>query len=196
MTRSALPYDQSLLASLALPSRKALLALTVGTVGAISGAVIGAPQSALAGCVLALALAWAAIVDLDRFILPDVLTLGLVVVGLTIALGDGLQAALPYLLGAMAGYIALAALAGFYKHVRKRSGLGLGDAKLLAAAGAWLGWSALPFVVLLASLSGLACLGVWAIFKRSRAPIGAIAFGPYLAGAIWVVWLVRSSGRF
>ena len=59
-------------------------------------------------------------------------------------------------LGALAGFASLAVIASVYRRVRGREGLGLGDAKLLAAAGAWLGWQALPSVVLIAAASGLA----------------------------------------
>ncbi len=194
MTRKALPAYRPF-ATLALPSNKASLALGIGFIAALAGAAIGAPGLALTGSLLAFALSWGAMVDLDRFILPDVLTLGLVVAGVVIAVSDGLLAAQPYLIGAAAGYFSLAAVAGIYRRLRGRNGLGMGDAKLLAAAGAWLGWMALPFVLLIASLACLVLLGCQAILRRQPIQSSAIPFGPYLAGAIWIVWLAQLGGR-
>jgi len=194
MTREALPVYRPF-ATLALSSRKAGLALGIGLIAALAGAAIGPPNMALTGSLLAFSLAWAAMVDLDRFILPDVLTLGLVVAGLVIALRDGLLGAQPYLIGAAAGYLSLAAVAGIYRRLRGRNGLGMGDAKLLAAAGAWLGWTALPFVLLIASLVCLVLIGGQAILRRQPILSGAIPFGPHLAGAIWIVWLARLNGH-
>jgi leader peptidase (prepilin peptidase)/N-methyltransferase len=73
--------------------------------------------------------------------------------------------------------------------LRGREGLGQGDAKLLAAGGAWLGWEALPWVVLLAAMLGLAL----ALFRRARGVAltreTALPFGPPLALAIWIIRL-------
>ncbi len=73
--------------------------------------------------------------------------------------------------------------------MRGREGLGRGDAKLLAAGGAWLGWEALPWVVLLAAVLGLAL----ALLQRARGMAltreTALPFGPSLALAIWIVRL-------
>jgi leader peptidase (prepilin peptidase)/N-methyltransferase len=76
-----------------------------------------------------------------------------------------------------------------YRRLRGRDGLGRGDAKLLAAGGAWLGWSALPWVVLLAALLGL----LLALLQRLRGERltaeTAVPFGPALALAIWLIWI-------
>lgn len=187
------------LASLALPARKALIAMTVGVATALIGAWL-TPDARLASVVLAFALAWAAAIDIDRFILPDLLTLGLVVLGLCLALASGIDAARPYILGTVLGYGSLASLAWIYRRVRGRNGLGMGDAKLLAAAGAWLGWAALPFVILIASLTCLISIGVSAVIQKRTAPKQSmlatyIPFGPYLACAIFVVWLAQKNGH-
>lgn len=154
-----------------------------------------APEHAAAGCILAFGLAWAAVIDSDRLILPDLLTLGLVVTGLMFALTGGVVAAQPYIFGAIAGYVTLAGVAWLYRRLRKRNGLGLGDAKLLAAGGAWLGWAALPFIVLIASVVCLASLIALAIARHQKVTSGPVPFGPYLAAGIWIVWLVQLSGR-
>lgn len=79
------------------------------------------------------------------------------------------------------GYAALAALEEWYFRRKGREGLGLGDAKLFAVAGAWTGWMALPFILLAASCSGL--LAAFATRASSR-----IAFGPHLALGFILVW--------
>ena len=94
------------------------------------------------------------------------------------------------LLGAAVGYLALLAVAWAYRRLRSRDGLGLGDAKLLAAAGAWLGPAPLPWVILLAAPMGL----VLALARR--APLrgdSAVPFGPPLALACWLLFLWRAS---
>lgn len=178
-------------ASLVLSPERASLALYLGLIGTLACLAVGYPDDVVPGAVLSFGLAWASMVDIDRFILPDILTLGLVAVGLGAALSEGLEAAQSRVIGAAAGYGALALVAGVYQRLRGRSGLGMGDAKLLAAAGAWLGWTALPAVLLMASVSCLAFVGAQAVVRRTRMPSDAIPFGPYLAVAMWVLFLLR-----
>jgi leader peptidase (prepilin peptidase)/N-methyltransferase len=177
-------------ASLVLPPARASAALYLGIIGALACLAVGPPAEVLPGVILSFGLAWAAMVDIDRFILPDVLTLGLIVIGLGASLDDGLLATQARAIGAAAGYGALALLAAVYQRLRGRSGLGMGDAKLLAVAGAWLGWMALPTVLLMASLSCLALVGAQAVIRGGRMPSGAIPFGPYLAGSMWILFLL------
>lgn len=183
-----------LFASLALPAPKARLAIIVGASGALIGAAV-APGAALTATLLSCVLAWAATVDFERLILPDVLTLGLVVVGLCLALTNGIEPARPYIIGSIVGYAGLAGIAWLYRLVRKRPGLGLGDAKLFAAAGAWLGWQALPFAILIASSACLALVGTTAFVRQQPVTRAHVAFGPYLALAIWVIWIAQLSGH-
>ena len=133
-----------------------------------------------------LALGW---IDWRTLLLPDVLTLPLVAAGLAAAAIDSPATLLSGAIGALAGYAALVALNSAYRRLRGRDGLGRGDAKLLAAGGAWLGWQALPWVVLLAALLGL----LLAALQRVRGvPLTAettLPFGPPLALAIWIVWI-------
>lgn len=193
-TRSTLS-KQFAPASLTLTPGKSALALLIGAACAFTAGFLAPPDLIAPGCILAFGLAWATMIDADRFILPDVLTLGLVVAGLLVALTRGISAAQPYILGAIAGYLALASIAWLYRRLRRRNGLGLGDAKLLAAGGAWVGWTGLPFIVLFASAICLASLLAIAIWKRRRISSGPVAFGPFLAAGIWIVWLVQATGQ-
>ncbi|MBN9509894.1 MAG: prepilin peptidase [Alphaproteobacteria bacterium] len=145
-----------------------------------------------AGCALGwtlLVLAW---IDWQHMILPDVLTLPLMLAGVALALlwpEAALPSAPEAVLGVVLGYLAFRLVALLYRRLRGREGLGAGDAKLLAAAGAWLGAQALPGVVLLAALSALAlALLAGARGARLSATL-AIPFGPPLAVAIWLAWL-------
>ncbi|HJU16493.1 MAG TPA: prepilin peptidase, partial [Stellaceae bacterium] len=99
-----------------------------------------------------LVLAW---VDARCWLLPDALTLPLVLAGLIAAAGLAPDALLDRALGAALGYAILAGIAFFYRKARGRDGLGGGDAKLLAASGAWVGAGGLPSVIFLAAAAAL-----------------------------------------
>ena len=137
-------------------------------------------------CILGWALLAMAWIDSEHFRLPDILTLPLMAFGIVF------QSAVPpgrlseSLIGALAGYAGFRVIAIVYRTMRGRDGLGAGDAKLLAAAGAWVGWSGLPEVVLLAAL--LAILAVVAMRARDSNLDGAeaIPFGPFLAASLWL----------
>ena len=133
-----------------------------------------------------LALGW---IDIRRWLLPDVLTLPLVVTGLAVAVAFDPEQLTERALGAALGYLGLRAVALAYRALRGREGLGHGDAKLLAASGAWVGAMALPQVVLGAAVSALiAAAGLrFAGVKLSAG--SALPFGPFLALATWLVWL-------
>jgi leader peptidase (prepilin peptidase)/N-methyltransferase len=181
--------------SLRLANQKAAAALFVAFVATLSAAAVGQIELLPASTLLALGLSWAAMIDLDRFILPDALTLTLTACGLGLALANGPAGALPFVIGAAAGYASLATLAFVYRRLRGRSGLGLGDAKLLAVSGAWLGWTWLPMTVLLASLSCLAFVIVSAGLQRRAVSSGPVPFGPHIAGATWLLWLIELGVR-
>ena len=139
-------------------------ALAVATIAI----TIDGPEQAWLDCLLGwwlLALGW---IDLRVWLLPDALTLPLL---------------------AAIGYLALRAIGWIYERLRGREGLGQGDAKLFAAAGAWLGTAALSQVVLLAAAAALlAAAAVGLSGTRIRAHT-ALPFGPFLALAIWPLWL-------
>ena len=141
---------------------------------------------------LAVALAWAALIDLDRLRLPDVITLPLIVFGIAWAFESGRPAPEASLIGAMSGYGVFAGLAWAYRRFRGYEGLGLGDAKLFAAAGAWLGWVALPLVALIASGAGLAAALIYQVGRKKAVRNEAVAFGPFIAAGFWAVWLLSN----
>jgi leader peptidase (prepilin peptidase)/N-methyltransferase len=85
-------------------------------------------------------------------------------------------------IGAAAGYLSLWAVYWAYRIATGKEGIGYGDFKLLAALGAWLGWTMLPLVVLLSSLLG-AVVGITLIVLRRHQRGVPIPFGPFLAVA-------------
>ena len=120
-------------------------------------------------------------IDTDTQLLPDQITQPLLWLGLLMNLG-GVFTDLPSaLIGAAAGYLSLWSIFWLFKLITGKEGMGYGDFKLLAAIGAWLGWSMLPVVILLSSLVG-ATVGVSLIVFARHARSQAIPFGPYLAG--------------
>lgn len=142
---------------------------------------------------VSLALGWSllalAAIDLRHYLLPDLLTLPLMPAGLAVAWALD-PALLPaHALGALVGFGAFAVIGHLYRRLRGRHGLGLGDAKLLAAAGAWLGWAALPSVVVIGAALALAFALAQALGGAKLALTGKLAFGPHLALAFWLVWL-------
>lgn len=159
------------------------LAVALGAAALVSGWLL------LASLYLGWSLLALAVIDARHRILPDPINLPLIPAGLLathVLMPDRLDA---HLIGALVGFIALAAIAYIYRRLRDREGLGLGDAKLYAAAGAWLGVEALPGVMLVAALSALTvALARTAVGVRLNAG-SEIAFGPYLAMAFWMSWL-------
>jgi leader peptidase (prepilin peptidase)/N-methyltransferase len=174
----------------AVPRFYPLVELAGGLVGSVAFGLAGQGytlQAALLGWwLLALAL-----IDLRSWRLPDALTLPLLALGLLAAAlgllpGPGLWLAL---LGASLGYVFLAGVAWAYRRLRGRDGLGLGDAKLLAAAGAWLGPAELPLLVLAAALLGLALALLRSDALRAETPV---PFGPPLALTFWALFLMQA----
>lgn len=130
-----------------------------------------------------------AAIDFRKLILPDVLTLPLIPVGLGtvyfLAPGEIINS----LIGALAGFALMFAIRLLYQTVRGREGLGFGDVKLMAAAGAWVGWIGLSGVLLWAVMFALLFAGVKILTKSTATSKTQIPFGTFLCLGIWLVWL-------
>jgi len=126
-------------------------------------------------------------IDLETFLLPNVLTYQGIFIGLLFSywLGD-LQASL---IGAVLGYGVFWLVAKLFFMLTGREGMGAGDFKLLAMLGAFMGWQALPFIILASSIVGTV-VGIIFLLLSRRGMHAEIPFGPYLAmaGMIWFVW--------
>lgn len=165
--------------------------IEIAALGVAVWATVALPGPLLiwAGCLLGWSLLAAAVVDSRHLVLPDILVLPLIPAGILLHawLDPGLWTG--HLLGAVAGFTLFAAVGLLYRVLRGREGLGLGDAKLLAAAGAWVGWAGLPGVVLLGAVFGLAAALAMRMAGREVGRATELPFGPPLALAFWLVWL-------
>lgn len=139
-----------------------------------------------AGCILVLSwcLICLAMIDYDHQILPDNITLPLLWLGLIANSFNTLVDFRDAFWGAIAGYLLLWLVYWVFKLVTGKEGMGYGDFKLLAVLGAWMGWQALPTIIILSSLSGAIVGGTLILFGRDRHQ--PIPFGPYLAIAGWI----------
>lgn len=126
-----------------------------------------------------------AMLDWRHFWLPDALTLPLAFLGLTLGMWATDVVLIDRIIGAAVGYGALLAIALAYRALRGRDGLGLGDAKLLGALGAWFGWQALPFILLIAAVTGLL---VMVVTGRARDRTARVPLGTFLALAALPGW--------
>jgi leader peptidase (prepilin peptidase) / N-methyltransferase len=121
----------------------------------------------------------ASFIDLKHFILPDVFTLGGLVLGLIGAALNPERAFLDGFLGFLLGGGFLYLTAYVHFAIRKVEGMGGGDIKLVAWIGAVLGWQCLPFVFLIASVTGVGAAVIRSLLKRGHLQ-EPIPFGPFL----------------
>jgi len=137
----------------------------------------------------AVLLTWALIalsfIDFDTQLLPDDITLPLLWLGLLFNLQGGFTTLSHAVVGAVAGYGLLWAVYHAFRLLTGKEGMGYGDFKLLAALGAWLGWQALPSIILLSSAAG-AIVGLSLMALRGHDRNVPIPFGPYLAMGGWL----------
>ncbi len=142
-----------------------------------------------ASCLFGWMLLLLAVIDWRVQLLPDVITLPLLLAGLAAAALFDRDRLLDHLIGALAGFAVFALAALLYRLLRGREGLGLGDAKLLAGIGAWVSWTGLPTVVLWGSILGLAFALLRAATGRGLRLSDRLPFGTFLAAGGWLVWL-------
>lgn len=153
--------------------------------GLLSGVLIwhfGSGWLGLASLVFAYFLISMTLIDYDTKTLPDDLTYPLLWLGLLLNLNGTIVPLRDAVIGAMAGYLALWTVYWAFKLVTGKEGMGYGDFKLLAALGAWMGWTALPTIIILSSVVG-AVVGIGLIVFARRDRNNPIPFGPYLAAA-------------
>jgi leader peptidase (prepilin peptidase)/N-methyltransferase len=136
-------------------------------------------------------LLYLAYIDLRTFRLPDAITIPLAAFGLLFNCSPklGFTDFSNAVLGAILGYVFLWSLNRVYRWVKKQNALGMGDAKLLATLGAWLGLSSIPSILLIASITGLIG-GLFWLKLQKQSLQSAFPFGPFLAiaGIIELLW--------
>ncbi|VWD53852.1 peptidase A24 [Burkholderia lata] len=164
----------------AIGIRYPLVELACALLAAGSLATFGPTVAALAAFALCAALLAMSAIDIRTGYLPDSMTLPLLWAGLVLNLGGTFTSLRSAVIGAMAGYLFLWSIYWLFKWLRGIEGIGFGDLKLLAALGAWLGWAALPQVVLFAAVTG-AIVGLIATWRGRMRFEEPIPFGPFLA---------------
>jgi leader peptidase (prepilin peptidase) / N-methyltransferase len=195
-------------------ARYPLVELATGALGIAVLVAFGPTARAAVAFLFAAALLLVSVIDLDHRFIPDEVSLPGIVVGIAAAFLLGRPTPLDAALGAALGGGVLWAVAWGYERTAGVEGMGLGDVKLLAMIGAFLGWQAIPAVLIIASITGsLAGLAVmlgprgrarqrravrslgWRAlipFVRRSARRTEIPFGPFLAlGALLVLFVPR-----
>ena len=168
---------------------KAPISARYPAVEALTGALsfllvwhFGSGWTGLATLFFAYSLIAMTFIDADTQLLPDDLTYPLLWAGLLVNLNGTFVPLHDAVLGAALGYLALWSIYWGFKLATGKEGMGYGDFKLLAALGAWLGWTMLPTIILLSSVVG-ALVGISLIVFTQRGRDKPIPFGPYLAAA-------------
>ncbi|AWB20469.1 prepilin peptidase [Methylobacterium currus] len=152
----------------------------------------GAVLPALLPLPLTLPASW---IDLRRRIIPDALNLALLLLGLAVAgWRDGASGIGLGLAQAGLAYGLFWTLRALHARASGRIGLGLGDVKFIAAASAWTGLAGLPVLILAASLSALAIIGLLALAGRAIGRETALPFGPFLAFGLHAALLIGPAG--
>jgi leader peptidase (prepilin peptidase) / N-methyltransferase len=184
---------------LARSRRGTLCAIGAAGIIAIAASILVAPDlRGATGALLALTMLAIAAIDARRFIIPDQLSaagfaLALVNAGIQNPDSVGQAIAASVLRAATLALLFLGLRIG-YRRLRKREGIGLGDVKLAAVAGAWLDWTTMPIAIEIAAISALA---VYVLRRRALGlalhPLNRLPFGVFFAPAIWLGWLLETA---
>ncbi len=180
-----------------IPVRYAAMELLTGLMFLITyqRLMVGTPDlyipMALRSFVLITALMPSIFIDVDERIIPDRFSIGLIVTGLVIAVGDSFFCDEPFvswvksLVGILVGGGLLFIVAEGYHLITKRDGMGGGDIKLLAGIGAVLGWYPALLIILISSVIG-SLYGVFLIVFMKKGRLAEMPFGPFIAiGALF-----------
>ena len=123
-------------------------------------------------------------IDLKHYIIPNELTFPLMGIGFLKSFDPNLNTAIfpnfvNSLIGGVLGYSLIWSIIYFYKQIRNKEGMGLGDAKLLAVTGFWFGWVSVPFVIFSSSIIALISV-IPSLMTKKRKMTSQIPFGPYI----------------
>ena len=167
--------------------------LTAGLIGGL--ALFVSPDLAgLAGAIFGWLLLALAALDAEHQWLPDRLTSTMAATGLLAAFVATSPSIVERLIGGFSGYAFLIILALAYRAIRGREGLGGGDPKMLGAIGCWLGWQALPLVLLGAAIVGFISVIARRISGRSVDAETRLPLGSLMAVSAFPLWLMQSAG--
>ncbi len=132
--------------------------------------------------------------DLRRHRIADAHSLAVLTLALVTLPASPVQSPFNMALGVMTGGLSFEVLRRAYRHIRGKDGLGFGDVKFLAASGAWVGPFGIPYLVLLASISGLvSAVGLY-VYQRKSSLGDRLAFGPHLAAGLLICVALQHYG--
>jgi leader peptidase (prepilin peptidase) / N-methyltransferase len=169
----------------------------IGCSVAIASLIAAPGTSGLFGGALGLLMLAIAAADARSFIIPDKLTIAALGLALMNAATEGL-ASIPenIAVAALRGLVlalAFLALREIYLRLRHRHGIGFGDVKLAAVAGAWLDWPLIPVAIELAAVIALiAYIANQLVLRRPIRAAAKLPFGLFFAPAIWICWLLNA----
>lgn len=155
----------------------------LGVAVGVTAGLLAPDWAGVAGAVFGWLLLALGAIDFVAMRLPNRLTLALAIGGGVAGLADVPPAPLDRAIGGIAGFACLWIVASLYRAARGRIGLGGGDPKLFGGIGLWLGWRALPGVLLIACAVGL----IWAIVSRKRGD-DRLPFGTLLGIGGFAMW--------
>ena len=164
--------------------RYPLLELVTGVATVTVISVLGPTMQGMLACLLTYSLIALSQIDFETKLLPDDITLPILWLGLIANIYDTFTDLQSAVIGTVLGYLALWTVYQGFRIITGKEGMGFGDFKLLALLGAWLGWQALTFIILMSSIIGTLVGITLILLGRDRND--AIPFGPYLAGAGWI----------
>ena len=165
-----------------------IVELLTGVASLIVANTFGVTMQTIAALLLTWTLIALTLIDLKKQLLPDSITLPLLWLGIFFSFFNLFTDLHESVIGAMAGYLILWSVYQLFKLLTKKEGMGFGDFKLLAALGAWIGYSYLPQIILMSSVIG-SIAGITLIMMGKTKQQQPIPFGPYLAVAGWVALL-------
>ena len=135
-------------------------------------------------------------IDLKHFIIPNEITFPLMAIGFVKSFDPNINSIFPNylnsLIGGLIGYLIIYLIIFFYKYVRKKEGMGLGDAKLFAVIGFWFGWISIPFIIFLSSIIALISISP-NLINKSKNISSEIPFGPYIIIATLVFVIFKNN---
>ena len=173
-----------------IPLRYPLIELSTALLSILVAYTFGVQWFTLAALILSWSMIAMAVIDFDTQLLPDNITLPIMWLGVSMSLLSISSINIENsIIGLMLGYLSLWSIYHIFKLVTGKEGMGFGDFKLLALLGAWLGWQALPLILLLSAIVG-SIVGLSLIIFLGRDKNIPIPFGPYLASAgfISLIW--------
>ena len=178
-----------------ISARYPLVELMTAILAAVVAWHFGPGWEALMAIALTIVLVAISMIDADTQLIPDSIVLPLMWLGLAMSLFHPMIGANTLfiapsdaIVGAMAGYLTLWSIFWLFKLVTGKDGMGYGDFKLLAALGAWLGWQALPMIIMMSAVVGVV-INLTLILARGKDRSIPIPFGPYLAAAGWITMI-------